>query len=100
VNDAAVKDEIDLGDGHRMIFSGYKGEPRVGANIVHPPVDGKCDGQGWVAFEGRSWARSFGDDQIATWKVEQDDPITLSPSVLCRACGDHGFVRNGKWVRA
>lgn len=94
-----MKDEIDLGDGHRMIFSEYNGEKRVGANILHPPVAGKCDGNGWVAFEGRSWAAAF-EHKIDTWKVESEEPFTISPSVLCRACGDHGFVRNGKWVRA
>lgn len=26
--------------------------------------------------------------------------LTLSPSLLCGTCGDHGFVRDGKWVPA
>lgn len=95
-----MKDEIDLGDGHRLVFSDYKGEKRVGANVLHPPVAGKCDGQGWIAFEGTSWSRLFTTHPIATWKVEQNEPLTLSPSILCRACGDHGFIRNGRWVRA
>ena len=93
------RDEIDLGDGHRLVFSGYEGEARVGGNVMHTPIEGKCSGDGWIAFEGRSWARSF-NRQITVWTVESDDPLTLSPSILCRACGDHGFIRNGKWVRA
>jgi hypothetical protein len=28
------------------------------------------------------------------------DPITISPSLLCLSCGDHGFIRDGKWVPA
>lgn len=95
-----MKDEIDLGDGHRIVFSEYQGEKRAGANVLHPPVEGKCSGQGWIAFEGRSWARQFTSNPIATWKVEQEEPLTLSPSILCRACGDHGFIREGRWVRA
>ena len=94
-----MRDEIDLGDGHRIVFSEYEGEKRVGANIIHPPVEGKCGGQGWIAFEGRSWARSFGG-RIETWDVVSEEPFTISPSILCRACGDHGFVRDGKWVPA
>lgn len=91
------KDEISLGDGHRMVFAEYEGQRRVGATIFHMLPDGsEC--AGWIAFEGRAWANGFSN--IATWKVEQDEPLTLSPSVLCRACGDHGFVRDGKWVRA
>ena len=27
------------------------------------------------------------------------DPLTVAPSLLC-ACGDHGFIRDGKWVPA
>jgi hypothetical protein len=96
----AGRDEIDLGDGHRIVFSGYKGEKRVGGNVLHPPVEGKCGGQGWLTFEGRSWAREFAPGAIATWKVESEEPFTISPSILCRACGDHGFIRDGKWVRA
>lgn len=95
-----MKDEIDLGDGHRLVFSDYKGEKRVGGNVIHPPVEGKCSGQGWIAFENTSWSRQFTEKPIATWKVEQAEPLTLSPSILCRACGDHGFIRNGRWVRA
>lgn len=34
------------------------------------------------------------------WRLEVDDPLTVSPSLLCRACGHHGFIRNGKWVSA
>jgi hypothetical protein len=94
------RDELDLGDGHRLVFSEYKGEARVGANVLHPPVEGKCDGQGWIAFEDTSWSRLFATNPIATWKVETREPFTISPSILCRACGDHGFIRDGKWVRA
>lgn len=31
------------------------------------------------------------------WQIESVDPLTLSPSLLCRACGHHGFIRNGRW---
>jgi hypothetical protein len=34
------------------------------------------------------------------WTVVSEDPLTLTPSLQCRACGDHGFVTNGKWVPA
>lgn len=95
-----TRDEIDLGDGHRLLFSEYQGEKRVGGNVLHPPVAGKCSGQGWIAFEGTSWARQFTENSIATWRVEQAEPFTISPSILCRACGDHGFIREGRWVRA
>ncbi len=92
-----VSEPLDLGDNHTLRFAEYEGE-RSGATVRHLTPDGKkCSG--WIAFEGRAWAKSF-EGKIATWKVEQEDPLTLSPSLLCRACGDHGFIRLGKWVRA
>jgi len=33
------------------------------------------------------------------WQVASYEPLTLSPSLLCN-CGDHGFIRDGKWVPA
>lgn len=96
-----MSEELDLGDGHKIVFSEYQGEPRVGGNVMHPPVEGKCSGNGWISFEGRAWSRVFADSQgFQSWKVESDEPLTLSPSILCRACGDHGHIRNGKWERA
>lgn len=90
--------EIDLGDGHRIVFSEYEGEI-AGGNVKHPPVEGKCSGDGWISFEGRAWARGF-NGKLPSWTVESENPLTLSPSILCRACGDHGHIRNGKWERA
>lgn len=37
---------------------------------------------------------------FANWKLEQLEPLTISPSLLCRHCGTHGFIRQGKWVPA
>lgn len=34
------------------------------------------------------------------WTIEAVEPLTLSPSILCRQHGTHGFVRNGEWVPA
>lgn len=34
------------------------------------------------------------------WTVEQRDPLTLSPSIVCKCGGWHGWVRDGQWVPA
>lgn len=92
-----IREPLDLGDGHIATFTSYEGEI-AGCRIQHKTKDGAlCDG--FVPFVGRSWAKSF-DGKITAWDVVSEDPLTLSPSVLCRVCGDHGFVREGKWVRA
>ena len=35
----------------------------------------------------------------ARWQVQSTEPLTLSPSIPCH-CGDHGFIRDGRWVAA
>lgn len=34
------------------------------------------------------------------WQVGSFEPLTVSPSLLCTRCGDHGFIREGRWVPA
>jgi len=92
-----AREPLDLGDGHVAHFATYEGEI-VGCRITHKDKDGNpCDG--FVPWVGRSWWKSF-DGKITAWDLISEQPLTLSPSVLCRICGDHGFVRQGKWVRA
>ena len=43
--------------------------------------------------KGDAWDRE-------SWTVESRDPLTLSPSLACRICGHHGFIRGGRWVPA
>ena len=52
-------------------------------------VDYQYD-SGYIPFTGRG-------DWPVSWEVEQEEPLTLSPSLACRMCGHHGFIRNGRW---
>lgn len=91
------RDDLDLGDDHVAQFVAYEGEI-AGCHIQHKRKDGTlCDG--FVPWKGRAWDRRFAG-KITAWDLVSEYPLTLSPSVLCRSCGDHGFVRNGKWVKA
>lgn len=103
--------DLDLGDGHTLRFVGawdpdpvlnpeYADLPAEtfhhGAIVSHRKPDGTyCEGG--ITFDSPR-SRRF-PDKHASWIVEQRDPLTLSPSLLCH-CGDHGFIRNGRWVRA
>jgi hypothetical protein len=53
----------------------------------------RCAGS--VRFKGHGEAP--GD---TAWEVVSLEPLTLSPSLLCTACGHHGFIREGKWCPA
>lgn len=68
------------------------GEPS-GVYYMHPCVDGKVRA-GYVPI-ARVPAPPHNE-----WKLEQLEPLTISPSLLCTACKHHGFIRDGKWVRA
>jgi hypothetical protein len=52
----------------------------------------------WASTPGFEMRIPIND--IVGWTVQSTDPITLSPSLLCSACGEHGFIRDGKWVPA
>ncbi len=94
------KIDLDLGNGHLgqfFTFQGMNGR-RVGLIGWH-----KTDKfpNGWCAW-GVQWERFDDKDTQPLWTIEgqPDEHLTLSPSINCLRCGDHGFVRDGKWVAA
>lgn len=74
-----------------------------GVHIERRYLDGELDGIAWwhvcngVEREDYLPAQPSWKDG---WRVEATTPLTLAPSILCRACGRHGFVRSGAWVAA
>lgn len=101
---------IDLGDGHAYRFSRWAPDrdlnpqyaadlpdvERYAAMIRHTTSAGEpC--MGAITFEGEVARRIEPGKPV--WSVESWEPLTVSPSLLC-SCGDHGFIRDGRWVRA
>lgn len=102
--------DIDLGHGHTLRFMGwrpdrdlnpqYDGVPdvdRFAAIIEHPHATTGQPCVGQVTFAGQVQDRV--SPRVPKWTVESWEPLTLSPSVLC-SCGDHGYVRDGRWIAA
>lgn len=91
---AADPNVIDLGHDVRVMFTTGADGSRVGLLESHRSPDGRECGGGVVfdvpGAEGLKGAR---------WGVESWEPLTLSGSVLC-SCGNHGFIRAGRWVPA
>lgn len=99
-----------LGNNHSLIFKRWAqarglnqqyadvlDAERYGALIEHVAPDGSpCASS--VVFEGQVAVLIHPDDPV--WKVQSWAPLTLTPSLLCRRCGDHGFIRNGSWIPA
>lgn len=88
----------DLGHGVSWTRSTYGPDGTwVGILVWHPCVDPDRLGAGAVLFASAPPTLAG-----ARWTVEDDraEHLTLSPSILCRTCGHHGFVRAGRWVPA
>jgi hypothetical protein len=101
---------IDIGHGHVLRvfawdpdrylnpqFDGIPSEPRAGATIDHPHAKTGEPCSGAINFDTPTMRRLVADR--ALWQVHSWEPLTISPSVLC-SCGDHGFIRDGRWVPA
>jgi hypothetical protein len=106
--------DMDLGDGVRAWWTAWSPDrelnpkyadlpdiPRWGLVYEHPaPTEtGVC--RGGVKFdlpEVQAVLALGGFQGRAVWQVESWDPLTLAPSLLCSACGHHGFIRDGRWV--
>lgn len=90
--DGLPDDAVDLGDGTWMTKV-YRDGEWIAIHEWH-----ECKGMmgaGFIAFTGRTspewWAGG------PTWEVQSEEPLTLSPSLACRNCGHHGYIRNGRW---
>lgn len=94
----------DLGNGYVAYPLGDEDDPLgleidgpAGPNCTHrgghDGVPGRCSGTVW--FEGRSLdgPNQTGDE----WKVEQEEPLTLSPSIECDCGHQHSHIVDGKW---
>lgn len=95
-------------NGHTYVNSWNETLYVVGATILHVRPDGDLC-QGGVMFERAELGKPF--NAGAYWTVESWEPLTLSPSILCKVpldgtnltgpcCDDHGYVRSGRWVSA
>lgn len=104
-----MSDVIDFGNGHKGVFLRWAPDRELNPHTAHlPDVDryamvithtspagNECAGQ--VTFAG-DVQRQVSPNSV-TWDVQSWDPLTISPSVLC-SCGDHGFIREGRWIPA
>ncbi len=105
---------LDLGHGHTLIFFSWKPDrtihanairykdqpdiPLLGAQIIHTaPTGSEC--RSGVYFDTPEIRKFFSTEHKppVLWQVSSWNPLTLSLSLLCH-CGDHGFIREGKWV--
>jgi hypothetical protein len=91
--------DIDLGDGHTLTWTRYQGEIEGGI-IRHQKSDspsGFCEAH--FSIRGSKFNAQFRQG-AAGWDMTGGfESPTLSPSFVCH-CGDHGWICEGKWVKA
>lgn len=87
---------IILGEGRTATPVSLPDGSPAGYLVVHPAADGR------PCLDERGHFIPTNPESPVRWNVENDDPLTLTltPSLACRACGDHGFITGGKWVAA
>src|SRR5215472_13312006 len=100
--------ELDLGSEHFLRYTSWAPDRDLNPQYAHLP---DCDRIGAILRHrlGEGWHEGsllFDCEQTregwpgrGRWQVVSFDPLTLTPSVLCK-CGDHGFITNGQWVAA
>lgn len=93
-----MNEPLDLGHGVTLQFTSWGNYDRVGYIEDHPRPDGTPRIGGGGLFDLPGVREAFPGRDV--WQVESWEPLTLSPSLLCSACGHHGFVRNGQWIPA
>lgn len=88
---------IDIGYNHAYCFREFEGDLHALIVYSHLRPDGSyCEGH--VTPSGSAWAKDM--TTLETWDVQSFEPLSMTPSLLCRACKDHGFITRGKWVPA
>ncbi len=86
-------ERIDIGDNNAIEFTGKRSKPGQWGLLWyhHRPDTGEECGIGGISWDP--------DDRVH-WDLVSLDPLTVSPSLLCQTCGAHGFIRDGRWVKA
>ncbi len=94
---------VDIGHGHEISLVRHGDGVLVGLWLRHDcskcPWHGKesetCTGTGtFIPLHPRT-------KSVEIWTVVKEEPLTIHPSIRYLAeCGDHGFIRGGKWVPA
>lgn len=93
LKDADERDWISLGHAHAYVpLLDDDGTLRSIVQAHLTPEGEWCSGA--IPFERPNWPAD------RTWKLENTEPLTVSPSLLCTICGNHGFIRDGQWVPA
>jgi hypothetical protein len=99
------EDEHDLGQGHS--FAWYSDEQGVFGLIEHHPPGPDAQSGARMCGGYVAWRQPVPPNghtavnhQLIAGAPGEEASLTVAPSLLCRTCGNHGFIREGRWVPA
>lgn len=72
-------------DGNWVAINQWHIDPATGEECV-----------GFVLFDTPE-ANLVSSSKSPHWELVSTEPLHLEPSLLCRRCNDHGFIRDGAW---
>ena len=123
--DEHVRSGLDLGGDHFVSrefrlpdgsIVGYPADAKVGEEIPtdsvfigilerHRRPDDESWCGGWVGFTnvedpGRDGKVEPYREVGSKHTLVKEDPLTIAPSLACRTCPSHGFIREGRWIDA
>lgn len=95
-------DRLDLGAGvtaRRILYGPHN--IWIGLVEQHPRPDTGAACSGFILFgvpAADDYARHYLGGKDTRWEVQSWDPLSITPSVACRACPQHGYITGGRWV--
>lgn len=109
-----MRDILDLGHGHTFMWVQWDPDLDLNPQYTHLadrlPVKHFMAVVSHTASDGTACesavtidtdiAREAGYGDRALWQLQSEDPLTITPSLLCGRCGDHGFITEGRWMPA
>jgi hypothetical protein len=83
---------IDLGHGHTLepVVQPAIGEGVIGLIVGHNKPTGEHCHKSWIPLNKHG--------TTSGWDAMDEDPWTLTPSLACTICSDHGWITDNRWV--
>lgn len=105
-----MADTTDIGSGFNYRFFTEQDKAEPTGIVICGPAGPNCEHKGVSAGadleQNCGGGLHFDNSEIAkkgnrpTWQVVQLEPLTITPSIVC-GCGDqHGWITDGKYVKA
>jgi hypothetical protein len=84
-----------IGEDHYADWDTQGTARRIGLHTWHWDAVNEHWCGGWLGFTNVQGSLPLSKHQLVS-----EEPLTVSPSLLCPRCQCHGFIRDGRWSPA